>query len=110
MSEEHRIRKKRFQIWLLDEEHDLLRNKALAANLSKSDYLRSVILYASHNSGIKLSKEDAAKLRYELNAIGNNINQIAFQVNSKRSVNENEFANLYEQYINLLAAYSEIVG
>jgi len=98
------------RVWLLEEEYELLKNKADKSNKNMSEYIRSIILYgASSRSVVKYSKEDSENIRYELNRIGNNINQIAYRVNGKGKVNVNDFDDLYTEfveYINVFTKYT----
>jgi len=108
MPEKDRVRKRNFRVWLLEEEFDLLTEKAAEAKMTKTRYIRNVILFGAAREKSNFTKEDSDKILYELNRIGNNINQIAYQANSKCAVNENDFFMLREEYIKLLGAYEMI--
>ena len=98
MAEHHRKRTRQFKVSLYDGEFEVLGRKAEKANLSKTDYVRNVILFGAAKDKTNFSKENAEKLCYELNRIGNNINQIAHQANLKCAVSENDFHVLKEQF------------
>jgi len=111
MAEEHRTRKRKLSLWLLEDELDLLTKKAEKIKVSKSEYIRMLIAYG----GIKgwgvtnFSKEDAKKIRYELSSIGNNINQIAYRVNSKATVDEEDVNELRAHFVKYLGLFNEFV-
>ena len=74
MGEKDRVRKREFLVHLLDEEFEVLSQKAQEAKMKKSEYIRNVILFGAANRQRTHSTEDAIKICYELNRIGNNIN------------------------------------
>ena len=110
MSEYHRIRKKQFHLSLLEEEMQILSDKAKTAGMSKTEFLRNVILFGSARGRTNFTREDAKSLIYELNRIGNNINQIAYQANVNCAVNKNDFHALTDYYDKLLAQFSALAG
>ena len=77
MANENRNRKNGFFVYMLDEEKQVLEKKAEKANMSKSEYIRNVILFGAARRATKFSTEDTREIIYELNRIGNNINQRA---------------------------------
>ena len=84
MAEKDRIRTERYLLTLLPEEKALLEKNAFELGLSKADYLRKIILYGSIvGQHPVIDKETGEKLLYEVNRIGNNINQIAYNTNAK---------------------------
>ena len=100
---ENRHRKKKLNVWLVDEEYELLKEKADKSDMSMSAYIRSIILLGGIRGGVvNFSKDDADKIIYELNRIGNNVNQIAYYTNAKSTVNENDFEQLigfFDQFL-----------
>jgi len=109
MIEIHRKSKTGFYTRLSAEELNILKDKASAVNMSRTEYIRNILLFGAARAKTNFNKEYADKLLYELNRIGNNINQIAYQANSSRSVSKNDFSNLYEEYNNLLACFENFV-
>lgn len=109
MNNKKRYRNNRFEIRLFDEEVEILENKAKIQGLSKTEYIREIILYSEikDNKRNILSDENFKKLLYEINRIGNNINQIAYNSNLIKSTGREEIKNLKEQYENLLQLYTD---
>ena len=84
MAEKDRMRKKKLQVFLTDEEMQILDDKCKELNMNKSGYIRGAILYGGFNeSQPRVERELIEKLIYEVNKIGNNINQIAYTNNVK---------------------------
>ena len=84
MAEKDRVRTEQFKMTLLPEERALLEKNAFELGLSKADYLRKIILYGSIvGQHPVIDKDTGEKLLYEVNRIGNNINQIAYNTNAK---------------------------
>lgn len=104
-----RYRTKRFEITLFDEEAAILKRKAEEYGASKTEYLRDMILFGFVRKSKRdlLSDEKFNKLLYELNKIGNNINQIAYNSNLKKATGKEEIAGLTEQYDSLLSLYED---
>lgn len=109
MGEEHRKRQRYFKVHLLDEELAILDAKADEAGMSKSEFVRNVILFGAAHERTNFTKKESEALFYELNRIGNNINQIAFRANSRKTVDERDFKGLYDNYVELLAAYERLI-
>ena len=109
MNNKKRYRNNRFEIRLFDEEVEILENKAKIQGLSKTEYIREIILYSEIKDTKRniLSDENFKKLLYEINRIGNNINQIAYNSNLIKSTGREEIKNLKEQYENLLQLYTD---
>ena len=109
MGEEHRYRKERFGMRLFPEEMRILEKKAAAQGVSKTDYIRDLILFGNVRETKRkiLSDENFQKLLYEINRIGNNINQIAYNSNLKKSTGKEEIKALSESYDSLLQLYSD---
>lgn len=109
MTDVCRVRARYFQIRLLDEELAMLEAKASEAGMSKSEYVRNIIMFAPRHMAGTRSDSELSKLRYELNRIGNNINQIAFVANGKKSVDAGELEALLFNYHLILAQYEELI-
>jgi hypothetical protein len=109
MAEEHRKRRSGFFLHLDDYELDILKMKAREASMSRTQFIRRVILFGAARGATNFDREEASKLQYELNRIGNNINQIAYYVNANRSVSQNDFVKLEDELNRLLAAFENFV-
>ncbi|BAL01884.1 hypothetical protein OBV_p-00290 (plasmid) [Oscillibacter valericigenes Sjm18-20] len=103
MEEKNRKRKRKLNVYLLDEELAILEAKADEAELTKSDYIRNMILFGAAHERTVFSKSIGEKIEYELNRIGNNINQVAVRANSNKTIDERDFLSLYDNYMELLA-------
>jgi len=109
MAEKHRKRTRKLSLTLYDQEFDILEQKAFDANTNKTDFIRKILLYGSASERSNFSKEDTKQICYELNRIGNNINQLAYQANVRGNVNKNDFEVLRNEFQNLLAAFDDFV-
>lgn len=98
MGEEHRRRTKLFQIRLYEEEMQILNDKAKEFSMSKTEFVRNCILFGGVYSPEKMDKEDLKKFLYELNRIGNNINQIAYNTNAKKSTDKEDMISLIQEF------------
>ena len=95
----HALRHNRVEIKLSDEELSVIEEKAAATNLSKSAYLRrmgtvgEIKFYDAHLF---------TNLINQIRWIGNNINQIAKNANSTRSISSQELEKVlnYQESIN----------
>lgn len=95
-------------LYLLEEESTMLDVKSQDAGLSKSEYIRNLIVFGSAKEMTVFSKEEEKKIRTELNRIGANINQIAMRINMNRQGFSEDFRLLNESYLDLLSEYQRI--
>lgn len=111
MAEHHRIRNRHFKLKLLDNEFELLEQKANKSNLSKTEYVRMLISYGGVKGSGKsnYSNEYARILRNELSSIGNNVNQIAYRVNSKSTASKEDVEALREEFVKLIGVMHKYV-
>lgn len=106
---ENRLRKNRLTIRLSDEELEVMKLKCEELSLSQSEYFRQIILFGQIVESKKLDKIEIDKIQnlmYELNRIGNNINQIAFKVNAKNDILSNDILEVKEQ-LNFISDFIE---
>ena len=99
-----RTRGQEIHLRLGQEEMELLKKKAASYNMTRSDYLRNLVVFGSVRAQSKLSDSQFQDLLNELNHIGVNINQIARRVNEARNADREDFDLLvlhYEQLMNL---------
>jgi hypothetical protein len=100
-----RLRKKGLFLRLLDEEYEILEDKCKKADMTKADYIRNLIFYGNPIVRDVMHDIDADKLIYELNRIGNNVNQIAYQANINTSVSMQDFLQLKDAYDEIFHLY-----
>ena len=78
-----RTRNRRFSLWLNDKEFNHLEKQAEIAGLKKEPFIRKLIM----GKEIRPRPPDEyVKLLREINAVGNNINQIAHIANAERHI------------------------
>ena len=76
-----RRRNRHISVWMNDKEYSKLKKEAKAAGLGIDPFIRNLV------AGVEIKPkppEEYAKLLYELSAIGNNINQIAYWANYRK--------------------------
>lgn len=109
LAEEDRIRTEQFRFYLLPEEKAMLEKNAFELGLSKADYLRNVIMYGKFiGRHFVMDKEQGKQLIFEINRIGNNINQIAYRTNAKMYAGNSEWQELRENYFELLSLLGKL--
>lgn len=107
MANKDRIRTEKYLLTLLPEEKALLEKNAFELGLSKADYLRKIILYGSIvGQHPVIDKETGEKLLFEINRIGNNINQIAYNTNAKKYTSGVDWREIKKDAFDIL----ELVG
>ena len=109
MSENNRLKEKIVGVRLLPEEAEVLQAKAEEANMSKARFLKNVILQGGAYEKTNFTAEDVGKLQYEIDKIGNNINQIAVRANGSSNIDEIEFFKLRDNYMELLSAFYDFI-
>lgn len=109
MGNVNRKRNRKLNIFLLDEELELLNAKADELEMSKSEYIRNIILFGTAYKRSIFSKEETKEFIYEINRIGNNLNQIAYRANANKTIDEIDFQNLYDNYVELLGQFDYFV-
>ncbi len=111
MGEENRFRKRCIRVKLSDDEYNTIWQKSLASNLTVSDAIRTLIVFGCIKPDSLDEKSQALvdslnklieKTIYEINRIGNNVNQIAYNTNS---VYNTELVDLEMTMSNLVRAY-----
>ena len=107
MSEKSRYRTRTFKVYLFNEELQLLNDKATALNMTKSAYIRDLILFGQTR---KAEDKNYENVIYELNKIGSNINQLAYIANAEFSTNGIEILSLLSHYQELLEQFDELTA
>ena len=82
-----RRRNRHISVWMNDKEYAKLKKEAKAAGLGIDPFIRNLV------AGVEIKPnppEEYAKLLYELSAIGNNINQIAYWANYRKGIYDSE--------------------
>lgn len=102
---DNRLREERYEVRLLKEEMDIFKRKSELAGKDRAEYFRDFLLFGNPIVRDILNDIDADRIIFELNRIGNNINQIAYHSNMKCEVSMNDFQSLKESYDNLLELY-----
>lgn len=82
------------KVWISEKESELLDQKISKLGITKSQYVRNCILYGSTVKKTMFSDEKADRIIYEMNRIGNNINQIAHFVNMEHTVAPDDFERI----------------
>ena len=107
MADENRLRREQLRVWLVEEEKQMLIKNAYEHNLSQSEYIRKLIIADSIvGRQWTMDKDIGKQLLYELNRIGNNINQIAYNTNVKAFASHHDWMQLKDDYFKLL----ELIG
>lgn len=109
MAEKSRIRTEKYLLTLLPEEAAMLKKNAYEFDLSRADYLRQLIMYG----GIvgrqwTMDEEQGKQLLYEINRIGNNLNQIAYNTNAKKYASNEDWKAVKENYFEFLSLFGKI--
>ena len=68
-----------------------------------------MILFGAAHERTLFTKKETENLLYEINRIGNNINQIAYRANVNKKIDEKDFQNMYANYVELLSVYDEFI-
>ena len=83
-----------FHFFLSEQEAEIFEQKCKQLGISKSEFIRNCILYGSTVKKTMFSDEKADRIIYEMNRIGNNINQIAHFVNMEHTVAPDDFERI----------------
>lgn len=102
---ENRMRKHTFCMRIHEEEEAILDAKKDEFNMTKSEYLRNLILFAPAGERIKFSSDYVINKINKINCIGRRINEIAHAVNSRRKIVPADISRLRKEYGELLALY-----
>lgn len=89
-----RYRDKEVKFFVTENELDMIDQKAAVAELDRSKYLRKM---AIEGLIIKRDFTEVEQLVYEINRIGNNINQVAKRANELNHVSKEDIRYLRKQ-------------
>jgi len=84
-----------FYFMLTETEYESLKTKAEDLGISKNEYARSCIFETKIP---QINKKDFKDLRFELNRIGNNLNQLTRNSNMGKDVDREELRKLRESF------------
>lgn len=90
-----RKRSRDVHMFLSEKEYELLTNKADECCLSRSDFIRFLIL--GYQPRAKPTAEFYESMR-QLSAIGNNLNQIAAKANATGIIDSEKYADFVKQF------------
>lgn len=109
MADEERLRKHQLRVWLLEEEKEILKQRAFEYGLSQSDYIRQLIVAESIvGRHWTMDKEQGKQLLFEINRIGNNVNQIAYNTNAKTFTASSDWVQLKKDFLDLLGLIGKL--
>lgn len=94
------------QIWLNQQEKNLLKEKAKKVGLTESEFLRSCI------KGYKIKEqptEEIKNFQRDITGIANNINQIARIANSSRYISNNDLDYVQNKVIEFIMKFEKKV-
>lgn len=94
------------QIWLNQQEKNLLKEKAKKVGLTESEFLRSCI------KGYKIKQqptEEIKNFQRDIAGIANNINQIARIANSSRYISNNDLNYVQNKVIDFILKFEKKV-
>jgi len=94
------------QIWLNQQEKNLLKEKSKKVGLTESEFLRSCI------KGYKIKEqptEEIKKFQRDITGIANNINQIARIANSSRYISNNDLDHVQKKIIDFILKFEKKV-
>lgn len=109
MLEDVRTRNEQLRVWLSKEEKELLVENSRAVNLSISDYIRRLI---NGERIIQLASFDTGQMKdfiYELNKIGNNLNQITRMINIKKDITDDDWEMVMSSYSDLVGLMGDMI-
>lgn len=92
------------QVWLNQQEKNLLKEKAKKVGLTESDFLRSCI------KGYKIKEqptEEIKNFQRDITGIANNINQIARIANGSRYISNNDLNYVQNKVIDFIMKFEK---
>lgn len=98
-NEQYRLRDKQLNIRVTEYEYELIKRRMKE---SGSASLREFVIDAATNGFlINVDYSDIKELSYEINRIGNNINQIAHRINSEKVIYKKEIEEV-QHYVDMI--------
>ena len=100
-----RMRDKRIELRLSDSEYAEIEKKAELSGLTRTQLIRMLIMGEEIRAK---PPEEYLKLVREINAIGNNINQIAHIANSQKYVDREQLKSIVDYFDEIMEKVREI--
>ncbi len=100
-----RSRNRRFSLWLDDKEFTHLTKQADKAGMKKEPFIRKLIMGAEIRPR---PPDEYLRLIREVNAIGNNINQIAHIANAEQRISSDKIAEVINLQNELIRAVRSV--
>ncbi len=89
------------KVWISERESEILEKKISKLGISKSEYIRNCILFGFPGRKTNFSDEEAERIAYEMNRIGNNVNQIARYVNKEHEAMQTDIEEVKKLILSL---------
>lgn len=105
----NRLRDCSFSMRMREHEVALLEAKKDEADMTKSEYLRNIILFAPACERPRFSSDFAEEMRKKMNAIGGVVNEIARATNGRQKITPTDMNVLKDEFIRLFTLYDEFV-
>jgi hypothetical protein len=106
MAKTNRLSNKEIHVFMTEGEYDVLKKRADSCGVSMSNFIRRLITEGKIIH-IVVNEDLQRDLIYEINRIGNNINQIAVTVNMTKTVDQNDFDRLFNEWSELFRIVAE---
>lgn len=101
--QERKEKRKRVELRFTNQEYSVLKQKAVQEKKALATYLKEQLLH-NDNIPVYLSTDEKAihQLRYEINAIGNNINQVVYAMHGMKNYHqEAHYKDLLNQIVEM---------
>ncbi len=117
MAEIHRLRKRKIQFYVTDDEMKIAKDKAELCNMNLSEYFRNAI-YKLDITINKIPVEEIIEATnainsnaYEINKIGNNINQLVKTIHENNDTySQNQITKAIIDFDNVINEYEKLCG
>lgn len=108
MGEKHRIRTDKFAVTLLPEEREILSASAQKYGLTKTEYIRRLILFGGVTGQPLLDRDTTKKLTQELSQINTHLQTISYKLSNQSIPQDNDWSQLKDSYTHLLGFIGEL--